>query len=224
MRSEISELQASLGVTMLYVTHDQVEAMTMGARVAVLRKGLLQQVDRPQAVYDRPTNLFVATFIGSPAMNLVRARLEQAHSGVACLVGDQSLLLPLGAPPELEAYHGRDVALGVRPEHVLDPSMHPDTGPTLRGEVQHVESLGPERLVNFEFSGDPVQSAEVREVAGDIDPEALRLLEREVRTHTVRFVARFDARSRVDVGEMVAFPIDSDHVHFFDLDSGTVIG
>src|SRR5262249_11251507 len=115
MRAEIARIQHELGATTIYVTHDQVEAMTMGDRVAVLRKGELQQVDPPQQVYDRPANLFVASFIGSPEMNLVEARLERADGGLACRLAGQELALPpelADARPGLEAYVGRTIGLG----------------------------------------------------------------------------------------------------------------
>src|SRR5205814_75496 len=125
MRAEIARIQREVNATTIYVTHDQVEAMTMGDRVAVLRKGELQQVGTPQRVYSRPANLFVASFIGSPAMNLVQARVEQVEGGsLRCRLGDEILSLPdelVAARPELRGWVGRAVGLGIRPEHLQDP-------------------------------------------------------------------------------------------------------
>src|ERR671918_2780930 len=121
MRAEISRIQHELGATTIYVTHDQVEAMTMGDRVAVLRKGRLQQLDEPQRLYDAPVNLFVASFIGSPAMNLVEARVERRDDDLVCRLGEQALVLPtevVAARPALARYEGRKIALGIRPENV----------------------------------------------------------------------------------------------------------
>src|SRR5438034_458479 len=129
MRAEIARIQREVDATTLYVTHDQVEAMTMGDRVCVLRKGELQQVDTPQVLYERPINLFVASFIGSPAMNLVQAQLERVDGGLVCRVGAQELALPpaTAADPELQAYVGRTIGLGIRPEHFRDAALAPDT-------------------------------------------------------------------------------------------------
>ena len=150
MRAEIASLQRELGVTTMYVTHDQVEAMTMGSRIAVLRSGVLQQQGPPQLVYDKPDNLFVATFIGSPAMNLLQGRIERDGDGlVQCVPGDQ---LPLrlaetnGSAGALAAYVGADVAVGIRPEHIGDPAAASPDRPRLRGRVKLVELLGAERL------------------------------------------------------------------------------
>ncbi len=126
MRAEISRIQHELGATTIYVTHDQVEAMTMGDRVAVLRKGELQQVAAPQQVYDRPANLFVASFIGSPEMNLVEARLERADGRLVCRVAGQALAVPPSSPasrPALESYVGKTIGLGIRPEQLEDAAL-----------------------------------------------------------------------------------------------------
>src|SRR5262249_54587135 len=137
MRAEISRIQRELGATTIYVTHDQVEAMTMGDRVAVMRKGRLQQLDAPQRLYDRPVNLFVASFIGSPEMNLVEGRLERGDGGLACRVGEQVLPLPAStgtSRPALERYVDGSLAVGVRPEHLHDPAFAAGRpSPTLRG-------------------------------------------------------------------------------------------
>src|SRR5438874_9588432 len=125
-RAEISKLQHSLGTTTIYVTHDQVEAMTMGDRVAVMRKGELQQVATPQTLYDRPVNLFVGGFIGSPAMNMIEATLQRSNGSVLARAGNQSIALDeetLAAHPALRDYDGRTIVLGIRPEDLEDAAL-----------------------------------------------------------------------------------------------------
>ena len=132
MRAEVSRLQRDLATTTIYVTHDQVEAMTMGDRVAVMRKGELQQVADPQTLYDRPVNLFVGGFIGSPAMNMIEATVTRANGGLAVDVGNQQLTLDestLAKHPALRGYEGRPVILGIRPEELEDASLQPDSSP-----------------------------------------------------------------------------------------------
>ena len=154
MRAEIARLQSDLGVTTIYVTHDQVEAMTMGDRVAVMRKGELQQVAPPQELYDRPVNLFVGGFIGSPAMNVIEATLERSDGGVAAKVGNQTLDLgseSVSARPALKAFAGKPVILGIRPEDLEDAALETDaaSGKRLRGKVELTEALGSEIMVHF---------------------------------------------------------------------------
>src|SRR5690348_14157835 len=154
MRAEIAGLQRDLGVTTIYVTHDQVEAMTMGDRVAVMRKGELQQVADPQMLYDRPVNLFVGGFIGSPAMNMIEATVARANGGLTIDVGQQHLQLgeeTLAAHPALHGYEGRKVILGLRPEDLEDASLEPDSprDRRLRGVVELREALGSELMVHF---------------------------------------------------------------------------
>jgi multiple sugar transport system ATP-binding protein len=227
MRAEISRIQRELGATTIYVTHDQVEAMTMGDRVAVMRKGRLQQLDAPQRLYDRPLNLFVASFIGSPEMNLVQAQLERADEGLACRIGEQRLPLPaaaLVAHPGLERYLGATLAVGIRPEHLHDPALGAaHTGPTLRGAVQLTEALGSELLVHFEVAAERVQTSEVLEVAGDIDEALVDELRDEATRGKTLFVARFDARSTAKIGDVVDMAIDTDRLHFFDLSTELVV-
>src|SRR5207249_3441238 len=183
VRAEVARIQHELGATTIYVTHDQVEAMTMGDRIAVMRNGILQQTGRPQDVYDRPANLFVGSFIGSPPMNLVEARLEWRDGGLVTFVGEQEL----GVPPEVAAerpalarYVDRTIGLGIRPEHVRDPSDVRNGGlARLRGEVRTVEALGSEALVHVGIAAEPVLTEEVREVAVDVDAAALEQLESE---------------------------------------------
>ena len=154
MRAEIAKLQSDLGTTTVYVTHDQIEAMTMGDRVAVMRKGELQQVAAPQELYDKPLNLFVGGFIGSPAMNLVEAKLERANGGLTAVAGSERIALgseTMSARPALKDYEGREVILGIRPEDLEDASLAPDSSPDrqLSGEVELTEALGSEVMVHF---------------------------------------------------------------------------
>jgi multiple sugar transport system ATP-binding protein len=226
MRAEIAGLQRTLGVTTIYVTHDQVEAMTMGDRIAVMRKGVLQQQGPPQVLYDRPANLFVATFVGSPAMNLFRVLVDGRDGRLSYVIGDRAIPVPdavLSARPRLREYVGRSVALGVRPEHLVDPAGRDPSLVRLRGEVTVVETLGPERLVYVKLPAQPVITEEVLEIARDVDAALIDALEAEHEGHEVVAVARFDAGSRVapgDVQELVLLP---EHLHLFDLDTGESI-
>src|SRR3954454_719016 len=150
MRAEISRIQRQLSVTTVYVTHDQVEAMTMGDRVAVLRRGLLQQFDKPQLLYEKPANLFVASFIGSPAMNMLEGTLERAGDGLAVRLGATTLALPaevLSARPALGNTLGKLIAVGIRPEALDEPGRRDgEAGGRLHGRVTAIEALGPEQL------------------------------------------------------------------------------
>jgi multiple sugar transport system ATP-binding protein len=224
MRAEIARIQREVDATTLYVTHDQVEAMTMGERVCVLRKGELQQVDTPQVLYERPINLFVASFIGSPAMNLVQAQLERVDGGLVCRIGAQELALP-AAQPRLEAYVGRTIGLGIRPEHFQDADLAPDTPPErrLRGRVVTTELLGFEMLAHVEVAAAPVVTAEVLEVAADVDRAVIQDLRSEAREQRTVCVGRFDAQSRVRVGDEIEVAVSVDRLHFFDLETELAI-
>ena len=229
MRAEIARIQREVNATTIYVTHDQVEAMTMGDRVAVLRKGVLQQVATPQQLYGSPTNLFVASFIGSPAMNLVQARLERQDGGLVCRLGDQALALPeqvVAARPGLGAHVGRTIGLGIRPEHLHDAALTDGAaaGPKLRGRVVTTELLGSELLAHLEVAVAPVVTEEVLEVAEDVDRALSEDLRAEARGQRSVFVGRFDARSTVRVGDEVAATVDTDRLHFFDLGTELALG
>ena len=213
MRSEIARIQRDLGVTTLYVTHDQVEAMTMGDRVAVLNAGDLMQVDSPQNLYDHPANLFVAGFIGSPAMNLLRARLVERDGDVRLQFGDQDVRLGdevFGARPSLRAHVGKDVTFGFRPEHVTDAAVTDDPDPerTITSTAEIVESLGSEILVHFSLAAQTVV------VDQDIANEA---------GETNLQVARFDPDSKVREGSTFSAVIDTSRIHFFDAETDAVI-
>ena len=185
MRSEIARIQHDLKVTTIYVTHDQTEAMTMGDRVAVIRKGSLQQVDNPQTLYDHPANIFVAGFIGSPAMNLVEARITEPSGDAGALavdVGGFHLPVPdelLGHRPGLRRFAGRKVVLGVRPEDMEDATLVSDapTERRIRAVIELREALGSEVLVHFAIDAPPAITDDVRELAVDVGHEALEKLE-----------------------------------------------
>jgi multiple sugar transport system ATP-binding protein len=226
MRAEIARIQRELSATTIYVTHDQVEAMTMGDRVAVLRKGELQQTDAPQTVYDRPANLFVATFIGSPAMGLVEGDLARDGDGLTVSIGPQSLPVPdtvLATRPALASYAGRQVAVGLRPEHLEDAALDAAGPARLRGKVLFAESLGSERLVHVAVDGKPVITDEVLEIAADADQAAVEELRHESQERRPVLLARLDAASRATDGGEVVLAVRPDRVHFFDLETGAAI-
>jgi multiple sugar transport system ATP-binding protein len=213
-------------VTTIYVTHDQIEAMTMGDRVAVMRKGELQQVAHPQALYDRPVNLFVGGFIGSPAMNMLEATLERDDDGFVVRAGTQTITLDratVAAHPGLQVYVGRLVILGIRPEDLEDISLAPDTPADrrLRGVVKLTEALGSEIMVHFAVEASQAATEEMRELAKDVgDERVVAQLEEEGGPPTAAFVGRFGARSRVKIGDTVDVAVDSRALHFFDPETG----
>jgi multiple sugar transport system ATP-binding protein len=224
MRAEISKLQDDLGVTTIYVTHDQVEAMTMGDRVAVMRKGELQQVATPQELYDHPVNLFVGGFIGSPAMNLVEATIARANGGVVVEAGGQSITLGQqisSTRPALKDYEGRKVVLGIRPEDLEDSSLASDVPADrrVRGRVELREALGSEIMVHFTIDAPPAITEDVRELAQDIGDERAVQEASEAPGQTT-MVGRFGARSKVRVGETAEVCVDTRSLHFFDPETG----
>ncbi len=222
MRAEIARLQNDLGTTTIYVTHDQVEAMTMGDRVAVMRKGELQQVASPQDLYDRPVNLFVGGFIGSPAMNVLEARLERDNGNLVAVAASQRITLEeacISSRPALRSYEGRDVILGIRPEDLEDAAIAGDGAQksSLTGEVVLREALGSEIMVHFTTDARPAVTDEIQELAKDTgavgDPMA-----RDNGGATL--VGRFGARSRVREGETTQIAVDTRALHFFDPETG----
>ena len=224
MRAEISKLQSDLGVTTVYVTHDQIEAMTMGDRVAVMRKGELQQVAEPQELYDAPVNLFVGGFIGSPAMNMLDATIERANGGLVAKAGKQSVALgeeTLSARPGLKAYEGKKVILGIRPEDLEDASLATDTpdNQRLNGTVELLEALGSEIMAHFSVEAEAAQTEETRELARDKGDEESNIGVSAPEGKTV-LVGRFGARSKVKQGEQVEAAVDTRALHFFDPETG----
>jgi multiple sugar transport system ATP-binding protein len=220
MRAEIARLQLDLGVTTIYVTHDQVEAMTMGDRVAVMRKGELQQVDSPQALYDHPVNLFVGGFIGSPSMNMLEARIVRAGDALVARLGDQRLTLHadvLRARPALAGHVDRDVIVGIRPEDLEDAALAQGSsaGRLLRGEVRLRESLGSEVMVHVAIQARPAVTDAVRELAADVGVPAP-----DAGHPQVTIVGRFSPRSRVRAGDAGEIVVDTRGLHFFDPGTG----
>ncbi len=204
MRAEIARLQRELAVTTVYVTHDQVEAMTMGDRVAVLKDGYLQQIDPPQTLYERPANVFVGAFIGSPAMNLYEATLD----GSTVSIGSHSLTIPavvLDARPDLAQYNQRTLIVGIRPEDLEDGEVaghRVDDGTTLTGTVTLVEALGSELVVHLGIDAPRIDAG---------DPEAV-----EPASTSSSAVGRFDSQSQATVGDVVTVVVDVAKLHFFD--------
>jgi multiple sugar transport system ATP-binding protein len=224
MRAEIAGLQHEIGVTTMYVTHDQVEAMTMGTRIAVMRDGILQQLGPPQQLYDKPGNLFVAAFVGSPAMNLLQGRVERDGDGITIVLGDERLPLAGGnGSAALMDYDGAEIAVGLRPEHLVDPATTGEGRPRLRGRVRFVERLGPERLVQLELAARPVLADELIEIARDTDEAAASDLIRESNSGQALVTARFAAHAAVDTGQPLEVAVVSEHLHFFDLQTGKAI-
>jgi multiple sugar transport system ATP-binding protein len=222
-RAEIAKLQNDLGTTTIYVTHDQIEAMTMGDRVAVMRKGEIQQVAPPQELYDRPVNLFVGGFIGSPAMNMVEATLAKSNGGYAVEAGGQRIVLDqelISARSGLQAYEGKPIVLGIRPEDLEDAALASDVPADrrIKGKMELTEALGSEIMAHFTVEAPPALTEDVRELAQDLgDDRAVD--EPGTKQHTT-MVGRFDARSKVKEGETVEVAVDTRGLHFFDPDSG----
>jgi multiple sugar transport system ATP-binding protein len=221
-RAEIAKLQHDLGVTTIYVTHDQVEAMTMGNRVAVMRKGELQQVADPQTLYDRPVNLFVGGFIGSPAMNMLEAKLERSNGTLTAVAGSQRIHLDdetLSARPGLRAYEGKRVILGIRPEDIEDVELARDVPEDrhLKGTVELREALGSEIMVHFRVDAKPAQTEDVKELQEDVHDAPAP--EQGANAQAI-LVGRFGARSRVQEGQTAVAAVDTRALHFFDPDTG----
>jgi multiple sugar transport system ATP-binding protein len=224
-RAEISRLQNDLGTTTIYVTHDQVEAMTMGNRVAVMRKGQLQQVASPQELYDRPVNLFVGGFIGSPAMNMVEATLDRQDGRLVAGIGSQRIMLDdevVGAHPALADWAGQSIVVGIRPENLDDAALSADSPPDrrLRGEVQLREALGSELVVHLNVDARPALTEDVRELAQDLGDERAVREAAEGQATEMTIVARFDPHSRIREGEVAEVAVDTRALHFFDPESG----
>jgi multiple sugar transport system ATP-binding protein len=218
MRAEVSRIQRRVGVATLYVTHDQTEAMTMGDRVAVMRAGRLQQIDAPQALYDRPANLFVAAFIGSPAMNLYPATVAQ--DGGSLLLGEQTLQLPSRLRDEtaIGGYKGREVVVGIRPENLTDAATAGEDGGgrRLQGTVDLVEALGAEKLVHFHIDAARLGSSDAR-IGIEEEAETEGLGSGEIGEATLNAgVARVPPGSAIKAGERAAFLVDCERLHLFD--------
>lgn len=225
MRSEISSLQTRLGVTMLYVTHDQIEAMTMGDRVAVLKDGVLQQAAAPQTLYDQPHNLFVAGFIGSPAMNMAEGRLERENGEVWLSLGENARVrvsvAALERYPRAAERVGGKVAFGLRPEHIVPVDQAAADQRWDGRKVTLVEMLGSEMLVHMKTSTPPIVSDDMRSAIDD--DEAFAELVRQAREGGQNFVAKFPPNAGIRVGDTINVGVLTDHVHFFDVDDGRAL-
>jgi multiple sugar transport system ATP-binding protein len=226
MRAEIHQLQRHLDVTTIYVTHDQVEAMTMGDRVAVMNAGRLQQVDTPQVLYDQPVNEFVAGFIGSPAINLVEARLQQTNGNLAVRFGEHELTVDDRAARSRSAladYVGRDVILGIRPEDFEDASIEsgvPDDR-RMKVGVDLTEPLGAEVLVYFSTAATGVtSSAATADVGEDAD---VHLGGGDDDGDRTRLCARVSPRTRIAIGGTAELTVDTSRLYFFDPQTGAAI-
>jgi multiple sugar transport system ATP-binding protein len=217
MRAEIASIQQRLGVTTIYVTHDQIEAMTMGDRVAVMRKGELQQVASPQDLYDHPVNLFVGGFIGSPAMNMLEATIERSNGGYEANFGSQKLAL--GEHTGLGAYQGKQVIVGIRPEDLEDASQarDGDQNRRLRGRVELREALGSEIMVHLAVDARSAQTEDVQELREDVGVPTQG--DNGGEQHAT-IVGRFTPRSRVAVGDDAEAVVDTRNLHFFDPETG----
>ncbi|HEY7667717.1 MAG TPA: sn-glycerol-3-phosphate ABC transporter ATP-binding protein UgpC [Actinomycetota bacterium] len=217
MRAELQRLHERLGTTTVYVTHDQVEAMTLGQRVAVLRDGILQQVATPQDLYRRPTNLFVAAFIGSPPMNLVEATVTD---GALAFGGFR---LPISDQHDLSSYAGRPVILGVRPSDLEDMAVWTgDRFPAIEVEAEITEELGSEVNVIFPIDAPPVLTEDTIAASSEESEEDTIPLIADTQAK-VRFCARVDARTKVRPGDRITLGIDPDRFHFFDPSTGRAI-
>jgi multiple sugar transport system ATP-binding protein len=207
MRAEIAALQRELAVTTVYVTHDQIEAMTMGDRVAVLKDGYLQQVDTPQNLYDHPVNVFVAAFIGSPSMNLFEAQVDlQGDTGTIRLGSHVLGLSPecVVKHPKLRDYNNRPLIVGIRPEDYEDAELAPEVPESQRitSKVSLLESLGSEIMAHFHVDARKIESG---------DPDAI-----EDKAGQANAVGRFNPRSKARMGDEIEIAISTENMHFFD--------
>jgi multiple sugar transport system ATP-binding protein len=217
MRADIAKLQRDLGTTTIYVTHDQVEAMTMGDRVAVMNQGRLQQVDTPQRLYDDPTNLFVAGFIGTPPMNLLEATVEAQNGSAALVLAGQQVVLSdevVRRFPEARSRGGKTVVLGVRADNLHRPDRRPDL-PTVDAALELVESLGSQSMAYYRVDATAIGVDDV--VAAEYEADA-----RGVTATRPNLVASFSAEdaTALRVGERMPLAIDTAHIHLFDAETG----
>ena len=209
MRAEIAKLQHELNVTTVYVTHDQIEAMTMGDRVAVMSKGSLMQVDSPQNLYDKPDNLFVAAFIGSPQMNLLRGKYQANGTSGSVMLGSATVTIS-NPPASLAQYSGWDIAVGIRPEHLAEVSGAGTDGNTVTGKVSVREGLGSEVIVHVEVDAQGVDTAEVRDA-----------LEGGTRGQVI--TARLPPTTKLHIDDTAALHVNGDQMHLFDMQTGLAI-
>ncbi|WP_232664269.1 ABC transporter ATP-binding protein [Pseudonocardia sp. TRM90224] len=221
MRAQIARIQRDLGVTTVYVTHDQTEAMTLGDRVAVMRAGVLQQVASPQELYDKPENILVAGFIGAPGMNMIAAELTIEPAGASITFGPHRLIVPpavMHARPALRSYDGRKVVVGIRPENMEDAEVvGAFDGATLHSVADIVEAMGADVMVHFPIDAEQVTTEDQAKL--DSESGAVR-----TRRGATVLVGRFSPRTRVYEGQSISVRVDVDSLHFFDPETGLAIG
>ncbi|MDQ3772302.1 MAG: sn-glycerol-3-phosphate ABC transporter ATP-binding protein UgpC [Actinomycetota bacterium] len=224
MRSEIARIQRDLEVTTVYVTHDQIEAMTMGDRVAVIKKGALQQVGTPTELFEHPVNLFVAGFIGSPSMNFAQTTVEETDGSLGVKFGDQMLTISEGAVearPALKKHVGKEVVLGIRPQDFEDPEYAQESaeGTRLKVQLDLIEAVGTETMVHFKADAPVAITDDMKELAADIGEAEVHALERRAEEGTNEFTAVLDPRTKLRKGEDVELSVDTSRLHFFDPES-----
>jgi len=218
MRAELGELHSQLETTTLYVTHDQVEAMTMGDRVAVIRKGVLQQIDTPREIYLYPKNIFVAGFIGSPAMNFVYATIDVSGKKTKLTFGD-SHIVSSDAPKSLSDFNGKEIVLGIRPEAFEDSVYANDKEFTeqININVSLLEQLGSDTYIHFYKDIPPVQTKAIEEILAD-EGEDISALGTET-----KFIARINPNATIEEGQNINLAIDPSKLHYFDPETGLAI-
>jgi len=218
MRAELGVLHSQLETTTLYVTHDQVEAMTMGDRVAVIRKGILQQIDTPREIYLYPKNIFVAGFIGSPSMNFVYATVKTSSKGVFLTFGDDKILSK-DAPEALKDYEGQEIVLGIRPEAFEDSvyANKKEFSEELNIEVSLLEQLGSDTYIHFYKDINPVQTEAIEEILAD-EGEDISVLGTQT-----KFIARINPNATIEEGQNINLAIDPTKLHYFNPDTGLAI-
>ncbi len=229
MRAYIARLHQELGTTTLYVTHDQTEAMTMGDRVAVIKRGIVQQWDSPQVLYNQPANLFVAGFIGSPSMNVVEATLRRDGDAATVEFAGHRLTVPadvLAGHPRMSSIRGdARVIVGVRPEAISDAAEAPEL--PADGRIEAVptlcEAIGSDVYVHFTIDAPAVLTEDIEELAADTGVEALEELRAKAAENRSEWVGRVSPRSRAAEGESITLVIDTRQLHFFDADSGEAL-
>jgi multiple sugar transport system ATP-binding protein len=227
-RAEILRIQRELQVTTIYVTHDQTEAMTLGDLVAVLRRGYLQQVASPQELYTRPVNLFVAGFIGSPAMNLAEAEVSEGDGGTFVEFAGRRLRVPddvMSERPSLSAFRGRSVIVGMRPEDMEDAALVPSADPEARFPivVDLVEAMGSDVYLHFTVEAPPVLTEVTKELASDLDEGAVEGLREQASERRSTFIARVGPETGARIGERAEIVVNTRKLYFFDPASGRSI-
>ena len=218
MRAELGQLHSQLETTTLYVTHDQVEAMTMGDRVAVIRKGVLQQIDTPREIYLYPKNIFVAGFIGSPAMNFVYVDIKTSSKGTTLIFGNDKILAK-DAPEALKEYEGKEIVLGIRPEAFEDSvyANKKEFTEEINIDVSLLEQLGSDTYIHFFKDIKPVQTEAIEEILAD-EGEDISVLGTQT-----KFIARINPNATIEEGQNINLAIDPTKLHYFDPETGMAI-